>query len=107
MMIIPPHFHTFLPAPLHFALIIKETFTIWKGWSVCDHDNLISLEAHAPDFALIWIDEKLEIASVLHHLPKQETTFLKESLWHAKARIETVGLNRWLERRSAFNGGPR
>jgi (p)ppGpp synthase/HD superfamily hydrolase len=71
----------------------------------CDAlDNLKSLEVYAPEFALVWIEEKRQMAQQLHHLDGSDRIFLLETLEQAKGRIETIPFERWLAQRAPFNG---
>lgn len=66
-------------------------------------DNLPSLEAHSPEFALVWVEEKLEMAQVLK-LSASRRRILFDTLGEAKTRLESIGLHQWLQKRDAFNG---
>lgn len=62
-------------------------------------DNLSSIVEYAPDFALIWINEKIEMVGVLDKLSKENISTLFVELNKAKTKAESFGLNEWLRSR--------
>jgi (p)ppGpp synthase/HD superfamily hydrolase len=65
-------------------------------------DNLPSLEQHSPQFACVWVDEKLDMAHVLQ-IDDTRKTHLLRTLGEAKTRLESLALNEWLLAHDAFN----
>jgi (p)ppGpp synthase/HD superfamily hydrolase len=66
-------------------------------------NNAPSITMFAPEFALIWLKEKMDMILVLNKLTKEEKAGSMKMLLENKTRAESHGLNEWLKKTNKFS----